>query len=81
MEPEAASPGHMPEPGDVYRHRRTFAPVIVLSVKGQHLIRLGRPHHGNPMETDLTSFLERFEWLELNILTKKERYAFGVESG
>ncbi len=63
-----------PEPGDLYRHTQTQAHVIVLTVKrvaGDTVIRLGRPGHGTPLETDLETFQGKFEWLQINVLSEK----------
>lgn len=66
-----------PESGDLYRHTQTEAHVIVLTVKqvaGDTVIRLGRPGHETPLETNLDTFQSKFEWLGINVLN--ERAAF-----
>lgn len=65
---------HSPESGDLYRHTQTQAHVIVLTVKnvaGETVVRLGRPGHDTPLETDLETFLAKFEWLEINVLNER----------
>lgn len=64
---------HAPESGDLYRHMRTEANVIVLTIKkvaGDTVIRLGRPGHDTPLETDVETFLDKFEWLGINVLNE-----------
>lgn len=84
MESESTEPHRRPDPGDLYSHRRTHAAVVVLAVKeedGTVTVRLGRQNQDTPMEIDWESFLEKYEWLGTNILTEKERHAFGIEDG
>lgn len=73
---------HLPEAGDLYCHRQTTASVIYLSsseVDGVTTVRLGRPGHDSPIWMVQSVFLEKYEWLGQNVLTEKERHAFGIE--
>lgn len=83
MEPDSSGPEERPNPGDLYRHRRTGAAVVVLAMKEEDYsvvsVRLGRQNHDTPMEINWGSFLEKYERLGANILTEKERHAFGIE--